>query len=114
LVSVAYLYLSGLITGATSQNIALIDAYCDQATDNVYALIRNDGTTSITFNQVTFYSNGLTGGAQVTVLATCTLANTLAAGTTQTCRFNGTAVTNGFNEIRIVGPSNAVGGSIQC
>jgi FlaG/FlaF family flagellin (archaellin) len=111
LISVAYLYMSGLITGATAQNIALLDAYCDAATNNIFALIKNDGTTAITFNLMSFYVNGTTTG--ITVLASCTGAgNSLAAGATQNCMFNGTS--NGFNEVRIVGPSNAVGGTIEC
>ena len=111
LVSVAYLYLSGLITGATAQNIALLDAYCDATPNNIYVLLKNDGTTSITFDKVAFFVNGTTTG--INVSASCTGAgNSILAGGTQNCMFNGTS--NGFQEIRIVGPGNAVGGTIEC
>ena len=106
LVSVAYLYMSGLITGATAQNIALMDAYCSSNT--IYTLIRNDGTISITMNTVKFYL----GGTSYTANPACTGVNTLAAGATLTC--NVVAGSIGFYELRVVGPSNAVGGTVEC
>ena len=110
LISVAYLYMSGLITGATAQNIALMDAYCDAATNTINTLIKNDGTTSITLSNVKFYVNGTTTG--ITVPPACSGASTLAAGATITCGITGIA--DGFQELRIVGPSNAVGGTVEC
>jgi len=109
LISVAYLYMSGLITGATAQNIALMDAYCDAGTDTIYSLIKNDGTASITMNTVKFYLGGTSYTANP---AACTGVSTLAAGATLTC--NVVAGANGFYDLRIVGPSNAVGGTVEC
>jgi FlaG/FlaF family flagellin (archaellin) len=112
LISVAYLYMSGLITGSTAQNIALMDAYCDAGTNTINMLIRNDGTTSITFSNVKFYLDGTVFTAAPTPACTT---STLNAGSTQTCsNSTTTAITDGFHELRVVGPSNAVGGSIQC
>jgi archaellum component FlaF (FlaF/FlaG flagellin family) len=104
LISVAYLYMSGLITGATSKNLSLSDAYCDSNTNTIYALIKNDGTVSVAISDIKFYIDGSSVSAGV-----CT--GNLAAGATTTCSLT---TTTGQHELRIIGPSNALPGSIRC
>jgi hypothetical protein len=121
LISVAYLYMSGLITGRTATNIQLLDAYCRSG--NISFLIKNIGTTNIagtgggTVGPLTLVIRGTT----ITAGLTCDFspANTITAGNSTFCKNNSqlipaTAMSSGYNEIRIIGPSNAIGGSISC
>ncbi len=107
LISVAYLYMSGLIGGTTAQNIALLDAYCDSNSKIVYTLIKNDGTADIPYNRITFYIDGASKAPN----SQCTGATTLGAGTAASCNVTASA---SMHQLRIVGPSNSVGGSIDC
>jgi hypothetical protein len=93
-----------------NKNIALLDAFCDGSTNTISVLIKNDGTTSITFNSITFYINGTSTG--ITRSSACSGTNYLTAGSTKTCTLKGIA--NGFQELRVSGPSNEVGGSVYC
>jgi hypothetical protein len=97
--------------GRTATNIQLFDAYCRSAT--LYMSIKNIGTTSIA-NTPTFVVKGNT----ITNGITCSPSFPLAAGASTMCS-NSTFMTPnslvvGPNEIRIIGPSNAVGGTVNC
>jgi FlaG/FlaF family flagellin (archaellin) len=108
LIGVAYLYMSGLISGRTATNIQLADAYCR---GTLFMLIKNIGTTSIA-TQINVVIRGQTVAA---ASITCNPAFPLGAGNTTMC--SNTTLVNlvtGPNEIRIIGPSNAVGGTINC
>jgi len=102
LISVAYLYMSGLIISTTATNIQLSDAYCN--TTHIIYLIRNIGTASI--SSLTFYVNG----APTTV--TCNPILPMGPGNSTTCLHIVTTV--GIKQIRVVGPSNAAPGTISC
>jgi hypothetical protein len=102
--------MSGLITSRTTSNIQLVDATC-RGTLNV--LIKNIGTTSLS-STPTFVVKGTTlaGGA-----ITCNPAFPLSAGSSSMCANNtpiGVPLGSGPNEIRVIGPSNAVGGTVNC
>jgi len=106
LVSVAYLYMSGLITSRTTQNIQLVDAFCRNNKLNI--LIKNIGTTSINSGSISFI---VKGSAQA---MSCDTPATFTAGNSTMC-VNTTVVAGpGPNEIRVIGPSNAVGGTVNC
>jgi hypothetical protein len=111
LTSVAYLYMSGLLISRTVTNIQLADAYCK--TGSLYLLIKNIGTQNIT-SQVTVVLGGqTTSGGSIT----CDPTFPLAAGSSTFCRNNtptGINLKTGANELRIIGPSNAVGGTVFC
>jgi len=102
LISTAYLYFSGLISGATRGTIQLLDAYCTGTTITI--IIQNKGTSTIA--NPTWIVDGSTqtdpGGCD----------DSIAPDGSATCTFTGTA--NAINEIRVVGPANAVGGSVMC
>jgi FlaG/FlaF family flagellin (archaellin) len=105
LISVAYLYMSGLITSRTTQNIQLADAFCRASDKHLIVLVKNIGTNSIpTLSYV------LRGSSSV---ATCNPALPLPAGSTTSCDITTAGVT-GPNELRIIGPANAVGGTVNC
>jgi hypothetical protein len=116
LTSVAYLYLSGIISGTTAQNIALFDAYCEPADNNITVLIKNDGTIGITSNLIKWYVDGVDKSSNVYPVAECRGSNTLDAGKTVSCIIFGSQANlgNGFRELRVIGPSNAVGGTVEC
>jgi hypothetical protein len=107
LISVAYLYMSGLIGGTTAQNIALLDAYCDSNSKIVYTLIKNDGTANIPYNRITFYIDGASKDPNLE----CKGSWILTAGNATNCNITATA---SMHQLRIVGPSNSVGGSVDC
>jgi hypothetical protein len=105
LISVAYLYMSGLITSRTTQNIQLVDAFCRASDKHIIALVKNIGTTSI--STLSFVVRGSTGAA------TYNPGLPLAAGATTSCDITPVGTT-GPNELRIIGPANAVGGTVNC
>jgi FlaG/FlaF family flagellin (archaellin) len=118
LISVAYLYLSGIISGTTAQNIALFDAYCEPADNNITVLIKNDGTIGITANNIRWYVDGVDRKTYMYPATGCNDTTQLGAGNTVSCTiFGGVAgvnTPNGFRELRVIGPSNAVGGTVEC
>ncbi len=114
LISVAYLYMSGLLTGRTATNIQLSDAYCTTGPLTLYMIVKNLGTSTISSN-LTFVLKGTT----VTSSISCDMpmsANSyvLTAGNTTMCRGSPSNLATGSNELRIIGPSNAVGGPVPC
>jgi FlaG/FlaF family flagellin (archaellin) len=107
LISVAYLYMSGLITSRTTQNIQLADAFCRASDKHIIALIKNIGTVSIPDANLNVVLRGTTSAR------TCNPALPLPAGSTTSCDITTAGVT-GPNELRIIGPANAVGGTVNC
>ena len=101
LISVAYLYMSGLIAGTTATNIRLTDAYCNST--HIIYLINNIGTASV--SSLTFYVDG------APVTPTCSPAPPIAAGNSTSCI---QSASKGIHNIRVVGPSNAGLGTIEC
>jgi hypothetical protein len=93
--------MSGLISGTTATNIQLADAYCN--TTHIIYLIRNIGTASV--SSITFYVDG------ASVTAPCNPPLPMAAGNSTTCLHS---ATSGIHQIRVVGPSNAAPGTIEC
>jgi len=85
-------------------NIALLDAYCGK--NIIYTLIKNDGNLPI--NRLTFVVDGVINSNNE--LSGC-MNEPLLPGKTVMCQVNGES---GFNEIRVIGPSNAVGGTVEC
>jgi FlaG/FlaF family flagellin (archaellin) len=109
LTSVAYLYMSGLLISRTVTNIQLADAYCK--TGSLYFLIKNIGTQNIN-NNVTVVIRGSTLAVGA---ITCDPLFPLGAGNSTFCRNTSALNTQpGANELRIIGPSNAVGGTVFC
>jgi hypothetical protein len=110
LISVAYLYMSGLITGTTATNIQLADAYCN-STAIIY-LIRNIGTSGIT--SLTFYMDGTQKTSANSALS-CTpevsTSSPLGASNSTSCVHT---ASKGIHQIRVVGPSNAAPGTVDC
>jgi FlaG/FlaF family flagellin (archaellin) len=115
LIGVAYLYMSGIITGATSQNIAMLDAYCEPTNNNITVLVKNDGTVGIT--TMRWYVDGIEKNYYVPTTCNSTSIS-LAAGNSVSCTIYGIAtqanIADGFRELRVIGPSNAVGGTVEC
>jgi FlaG/FlaF family flagellin (archaellin) len=116
LTSVAYLYLSGIISGTTAQNIALLDAYCEPTDNNISVLIKNDGTIGITANTIRWYVDGSDRKVHMYPAIGCNDTTALGAGNTVSCTIWGAGggTQNGFRELRVIGPSNAVGGTVEC
>lgn len=104
LISVAYLYMSGLISGTTATNIQLADAYCN--TTHIIYLIRNIGTASV--SSLTFYMDGQNIASAP---GTCNPPLPMAAGNSTTCLH---LASDGIHQIRLVGPSNAAAGTVEC
>ncbi|MDI6826125.1 MAG: hypothetical protein QMD36_02940 [Candidatus Aenigmarchaeota archaeon] len=102
LISVAYLYISGLIAGTTATNIWLADAYCN--TTHIIYLIKNIGTASV--DSLTFYVDG----APITD-PPCTPPLPIGAGNLTTCIHTASM---GIHQIRVVGPSNVASGTVEC
>jgi FlaG/FlaF family flagellin (archaellin) len=109
LISVAYLYMAGLITGTTATNIQLADAYCN-GTHIIY-LIKNIGTASV--SSLTFYVDGAHIGTVPpnTGSLSCTPELPIGAGNSTSCIHSTTA---GIHNIRVVGPSNVGMGTVDC
>ena len=101
LISVAYLYMSGLIISTTATNIQLSDAYCN--TTAIIYLIRNIGTSDIT--SLTFYMDG------ASVTASCNPVLPIGPSNSTSCVH---AASKGIHQIRVVGPSNAAPGTVDC
>lgn len=101
LISVAYLYMSGLIAGTTATNIQLSDAYCN--TSHIIYLIKNIGTDNV--DSLTFYVDG------ALTTATCNPTLPIPAKNSTTCIHS---ATQGIHEIRVVGPSNVGPGTVDC
>jgi hypothetical protein len=110
LISVAYLYMTGLLTGTTAKNIELMDAYCDLTSGsnyNITALIKNIGTTNITI--INSFIDGKTAAD------TCSPTGFVPQETI-TCSFNkagGVNIGSGMHQLRIIS-STAVGGPVNC
>ncbi len=110
LISVAYLYMSGLLTGTTGKNIQLNDAYCDLASYNNYTIttmIKNIGTVNIT--TLSFYVDGKTR------TSTCTTINFAPQDAINCVLFGSSTenITKGTHQLRIIS-STSVGGPIDC
>jgi FlaG/FlaF family flagellin (archaellin) len=125
LISVAYLYMSGLLTATTAQSIALLDAYCESTDKNITVLIKNDGTSPINTTAIKWYVDGSDKSLNVypndAGTSSCyNSAVTLGAGSSKSCIICGKNVAGcanlqtGSRELRIIGPSNAVGGTVSC
>ena len=122
LISVAYLYMSGLVTSRTGTNLQLVDAYCRSG--NFTLLIKNAGTIDLSG---TTGSSGI-GPLTIVIRGTTTTGgwwcdfnpvNTIKAGNVTLCKNNtpispASAVVAGANDIRIIGPSNAIPGTLFC
>ncbi len=87
--------------------IGLLDAYCNSTTGTLYISIKNKGTTIISFSNIRFYVDGKTANPN----PQCKTPNALDTGNSITCTILASA---GNHDIRIVGPSNAIPGSISC
>ncbi len=112
LVSTAYLYFAGLISGSTSGTVQLIDAYCDKTNDDIIIIVQNKGTDTI--NGLTFVLNGATLTQDSSNFEDDSCDDTISVGGSATCKINSTSVIDGMNEIRVIGPANPVGGSVNC
>ena len=119
LISVAYLFMSGLLTGKTAGNIKLEDAYC--ASGTLYFIIRNIGTTNITLPPTVVLRGTPVNSLSIQCgSAGCGNPSSLAAGSSIGCQ-NCSGSTYPWpiqfgttNDIRIIGPSNSVGGPVPC
>jgi len=104
LISTAYLYFSGLISGMTEGAISLVDAYC-ASNSYIYVIVKNEGTADI--SSLSCIVNGVTctdGGG-----STCP---TLPYG--GTCTYNiSNANPDSVNQLRVIG-ANSVGGPVEC
>ncbi|MCX6821430.1 MAG: hypothetical protein NTW30_01495 [Candidatus Aenigmarchaeota archaeon] len=103
LIAVAYLYMSGLMTGITATNIKLEDVFCN--TTHMIYLITNIGTANVA--NVTIYMDG-----QLQQDKTCNPTLPIAAGGSTTCIHSATVA--GYHDIRVVGPSNAIAVKPMC
>ena len=110
LISVAYLYMTGLLSGTTANNIQLMDAYCDLVGSNQYnitSMIKNIGTANVT--SLSFFVNGKTASN------TCGTIN-LAPQEPITCvvyQIGGANIPKGTHQLRIIS-STSVGGPVIC
>jgi len=104
MVGVAYMYISGMFTTRTAQAISIASSDC--AGGDINILIRNDGTEIVTLDAITISLDGAAGAACVAA------GGNLAAGSMASCTAIEAAA--GSHTIRIVGPANAITGTIQC
>jgi hypothetical protein len=103
LISVAYLYMSGLMTGITATNIKLEDVFCN--TTHMIYLITNIGTANVT--SLTIYMDGQ---LQTKI---CDPTLPIAAGGSTTC-IHAVNPVAGYHDVRVVGPSNAIPAKPTC
>jgi hypothetical protein len=109
LISVAYLYMSGLLSGTTAKNIQLMDAYCDLTSSsnyNITAIVKNIGTANIT--TLTSFIDGKSADPVCSV--------DFGPQETVTCKFNQFGSSNivaGMHQLRVVS-SSSVGGPVNC
>ena len=105
LAGMAYMYISGIFTSRTGKVIDLIDSYCSGTT--IYLVIKNSGTMNISpTGDLTFTVNGAADtdpGCDKT---------SVGIGNSTVC--SGFTGNKGANMIRVVGPSNSVGGNVYC
>ncbi len=112
LISVAYLYMSGLISGTTGKNIQLMDSYCDNdgTNGNITVMVKNIGTLSIT--NLTYFIDGKTA-----TLVDKTCDDVISPQDTVICIMNGTTdgkkTSLGLHQIRVIS-STSVGGPVPC
>jgi FlaG/FlaF family flagellin (archaellin) len=109
LISTAYLYFSSIVTVGPVLSIA--SAYCN-TTKHISVTLRNDGTSSIDVNTITWLKDGV----RWTVgFGNCTIPG---GGTTISAASSGTCViwpgTSGVNNILAIGPKNQAGGPVTC
>jgi len=104
LAGLAYMYISGIFTARTATAISLASIDCTDL--DIYALVKNDGTASINLVDIDIYVDG--GSAN-----NCAASGTVAAGRVATCAVIAN-VGAGTHSVRIVGPSNAITGSVYC
>jgi flagellin-like protein len=108
LISTAYLYFSGLIGGMTEGAISLVDAYCVAASDDIIAIVKNEGTADI--SSLNCIINGAACNADGNENTDCDLG--LSPG--DICTYNITdTIPDSINQIRIIA-ANSVGGAVQC
>jgi len=115
LISVAYLYISGLLTGITANNIELLDSYCSFSPTqyslyNITVLAHNIGTANITTG-LTFLVDGKTGNI---VNTACD--DIFGSGDTISCIIYNTTtvnITKGVHQLRVIA-AGSVGGPITC
>jgi flagellin-like protein len=108
LISTAYLYFTSIVSVGPVLSIA--GAYCNNK--NISVILRNDGTSSIDVNNITWLNNG----ARWTVgSGNCTI---LGGGTTISATSSGTCYIwtaySGVNNILAIGPKNQAGGPVTC
>ena len=103
----AYLYISYMMGSRMTTTIELVDAFCKTGTtyNNITVIVRNAGTDTIDTG-LTIVVNGVTATPWD---PTCD--NSIDPGTAATCIVNGT---DGVNQVRVIGPVNAVGGPVVC
>ena len=88
--------------------IALIDANCDASTNIVKVLLKNDGIKTITTDDdMRFYID------EKHVDAITPIKPPLDPGVSKTFELQ-SVVSKGTHELRIVGPNNVVGGTVNC
>jgi FlaG/FlaF family flagellin (archaellin) len=102
LISVAYLYMSGLMTGITATNIKLEDVFCN--TTHMMYLITNIGTTNV--SDVSIYMDG---SLQT---KTCNPTFPIVASGSTSCTHSYSGFT--YHQLRVVGPSNAIPANPKC
>ena len=101
LAGMAYVFVSGMMTGRTSKTITVLDASC--TSDIITIVISNDGTLDIAPSDIKIY-------VENTQNSTFSL-STIVPHTTQVTNVAGTS---GANTVLVVSPSNAVKQVVYC
>ena len=101
LAGMAYVFMSGMMTGRTSKTITVLDASC--TSDIITIVISNDGTVDIASSDIKIY-------VENTQNSTFSL-STIVPHATQVTNVAGTS---GANTVLVVSPSNAVKQVVYC
>ena len=99
----AYMYISGMFTSEVAQRISLSSADCTGG--EISVMVKNSGTESITITDIRLH---IDSDADVP----CKSSGTLSAGSSTLCESIDKAA--GTHTVKIVGPANAVTGSVYC
>ncbi len=101
LAGMAYVFMSGMMTGRTSKTITVLDASC--TSDIITIVISNDGTLDITSDDIKIFVNNEEN--------TAFSIGTIVPHTTNVTTVTGTS---GANTVLVVSPSNAVKQVVYC
>lgn len=102
LAGLAYSYISGVFTTKT-KTISLVDAFCSDR--KAHFVVRNEGTTDITTNELTAVKTGNNCDDDLEMAA-------IPAG--KTVMLNATNCNTGPVNFRLIGPSNAIQLNTYC